>query len=144
MKKQVKPAVVDESDDESDFDEEENDAEEEARENDLRQGEVGAKYRVASEVANKVLAQLVRDTVPGKKILDIVQEGDKLINDGVASAYKDPKIEKGIAFPPCVSVNNTVGHFSPLAPDTTTIADGDLVKMYAIHVLPLYLHFRPH
>lgn len=39
------------------------------------------------------------------------------------------KIERGIAFPTCISVNNTVCHFSPLASDETVLAEGDVVKM---------------
>jgi methionine aminopeptidase len=39
------------------------------------------------------------------------------------------KIDKGIAFPTCVSVNNTVCHFSPLASDETVVNANDIVKM---------------
>ncbi len=39
----------------------------------------------------------------------------------------------GIAFPTCVSVNNTVAHFSPLESDPSsgqTLAKGDVVKLH--------------
>ena len=39
----------------------------------------------------------------------------------------------GIAFPTCVSVNNAVAHFSPLASDPSseqTLAKGDVVKLH--------------
>ena len=39
----------------------------------------------------------------------------------------------GIAFPTCVSINNTVAHFSPLASDPSssqTLAAGDVVKLH--------------
>lgn len=39
------------------------------------------------------------------------------------------KIERGVAFPTCISVNNTICHFSPLAGDETVLEDGDIVKM---------------
>ena len=39
------------------------------------------------------------------------------------------KIERGVAFPTCLSVNNTVCHFSPLASDTSELEEGDMVKM---------------
>jgi methionine aminopeptidase len=47
------------------------------------------------------------------------------------NTYKNVKrkIEKGIAFPTCISVNNTVCHFSPLASDETVLEEGDLIKM---------------
>lgn len=40
------------------------------------------------------------------------------------------KIEKGIAFPTCISVNNTICHFSPLGSDETVLEGNDVVKMY--------------
>jgi len=40
------------------------------------------------------------------------------------------KIEKGSAFPTCISVNNCVGHYSPLvSEDKVVLAEGDLVKI---------------
>lgn len=39
------------------------------------------------------------------------------------------KIERGVAFPTCISVNNIVGHFSPLASDQTVMEEGDILKM---------------
>ncbi|XP_057513211.1 ERBB-3 BINDING PROTEIN 1-like isoform X2 [Actinidia eriantha] len=39
------------------------------------------------------------------------------------------KIERGVAFPTCISVNNTVCHFSPLASDETVLEDGDMIKI---------------
>ena len=39
------------------------------------------------------------------------------------------KIERGIAFPTCISVNNTVCHFSPLASDDSVLEANDVVKM---------------
>jgi methionine aminopeptidase len=41
-----------------------------------------------------------------------------------------PQVDKGIAFPTCISVNNCVGHFSPLKSDIDVLLhDGDVVKM---------------
>lgn len=47
------------------------------------------------------------------------------------NVYKNVKrkIERGVAFPTCISVNNTVCHFSPLASDETVLEEGDMVKM---------------
>lgn len=39
------------------------------------------------------------------------------------------KIERGVAFPTSLSVNNTVCHFSPLASDETVLKEGDILKM---------------
>ena len=95
---------------------------------------------------------------PKAKIVDICEKGDAFINELVfifivflrchyshmcvcvfyvkkkrqaGSMYKNvkKKIDRGVAFPTCVSVNNTVGHFSPLASDETVLEEGDMVKM---------------
>ena len=42
------------------------------------------------------------------------------------------KIERGLAFPTCISVNNIVCHFSPLAGDETVLEENDIVKMYEL------------
>ena len=47
----------------------------------------------------------------------------------VAKEFKGKDIEKGIAVPTCISVNNCVGHFSPLDDCTQVLKDGDMVKI---------------
>nr|GFC68169.1 ERBB-3 binding protein 1 [Tanacetum cinerariifolium] len=56
---------------------------------------------------------------PNVKIVDLCEKGDSYIREQTGSMYKNAKkkIERGVAFPTCLSVNNTVGHFSPLASD---------------------------
>lgn len=58
------------------------------------------------------------------------EAGDKLITEKLAKVYKGKKVEKGIAFPTCVSINNCCGHFSPLKEDSIELKDGDVCKMY--------------
>lgn len=51
-------------------------------------------------------------------------------------------MEKGIAFPTCVSVNNICAHYSPLVSDanetekeTATLKEGDVVKIdLGVHI----------
>ena len=38
-------------------------------------------------------------------------------------------MEKGIAFPTCISINNCCGHFSPLKEDSINLKKGDVAKM---------------
>lgn len=38
-------------------------------------------------------------------------------------------MEKGVAFPTCVSVNNVVGHYSPLKSEDSNVKNGDVVKV---------------
>ena len=47
----------------------------------------------------------------------------------------EEKIEKGIAFPTCISVNRTVCHFSALAGDATKLKEGDVAKIdIGVHI----------
>lgn len=63
------------------------------------------------------------------KVVDICTLGDKLIEGQCAAQFKSKKIEKGVAFPTCISVNNVTCHFSPLSECEVALAEGDLVKM---------------
>lgn len=42
---------------------------------------------------------------------------------------KSKKLERGIAFPTCVSVNHVLGHYSPMADETSVLQDGDVAKV---------------
>lgn len=42
---------------------------------------------------------------------------------------KSKKLERGIAFPTCVSVNHLFGHYSPLKDESTQLQEGDLAKI---------------
>ncbi|KAI0925789.1 hypothetical protein AcW1_008121 [Taiwanofungus camphoratus] len=95
------------------------------------------KYKTAADIVNNVMKKLVDLCVEGAKVLDICVEGDKLIEEGTGAVYNKPikgvKVGKGIAFPTCVSVNNAVAHFSPLASDplsSQTLAKNDVVKLH--------------
>ncbi|CAG7855126.1 Curved DNA-binding protein AltName: Full=42 kDa protein [Serendipita indica DSM 11827] len=94
------------------------------------------KYKVAAEIVHSVMQKLVAGAVEGKKVLDLVIEGDEALEAGAAGVYnkkaKGAAIQKGIAFPTCISVNNAVAHFSPLKSDPqsdTVLAKGDVVKI---------------
>ncbi|XP_016505517.1 ERBB-3 BINDING PROTEIN 1 isoform X2 [Nicotiana tabacum] len=65
------------------------------------------------------------------KIVDLCEKGDAFIKEQTGNIYKNvkKKIERGVAFPTCISVNNTVCHFSPLSSDETVLEEGDMVKM---------------
>jgi len=44
-------------------------------------------------------------------------------------AFKTAKVEKGVAFPTCISANECVGHYSPLKGESDAIKAGDVLKM---------------
>jgi len=98
---------------------------------DIESPDVVDKYKAAAEIANNAMVALLQQVKAGQSIVEVCVLGDKLIEDGANATYKKLKEgEKGIAFPTCVSVNNVVGHFSPLPEDAPVILkDGDLVKI---------------
>jgi methionine aminopeptidase len=65
----------------------------------------------------------------GTKIVDICAFGDTLIEKQCDAQFKKAKIDKGVAFPTCVNVNNVACHNSPLSTDTAELKAGDIVKM---------------
>jgi len=95
------------------------------------------KYKVAADIVHAVAKKLVELIVDGAKVLDLCVKGDELLEEGTGAVYnkavKGVKVTKGIAFPTCISVNNAVAHFSPLASDplsSQTLAAGDVVKFH--------------
>ncbi|KAJ4842193.1 ERBB-3 binding protein 1 [Turnera subulata] len=107
------------------------DEEREEKELDLTSPEVVTKYKSAAEILNKALQLVVSECKPKAKIVDLCEKGDTYIREQAGSMYKNAKkkIERGVAFPTCVSVNNAVGHVSPLASDESVLEAGDLVKI---------------
>ncbi|KAI3994292.1 hypothetical protein MKX01_012549 [Papaver californicum] len=103
----------------------------EEKELDLTSPEVVTKYKSAAEIVNKALQLVLSECKPGAKIVDLCEKGDSYIREQSGSMYKNvkKKIERGIAFPTCISVNNTVCHFSPLASDETVLVHGDMMKI---------------
>jgi curved DNA binding protein len=106
---------------------------------DLSSPDVTTKYTTAGEIINKVLAQIVEKCVAEADIALVCEESDKMLEEAVGKLYnkkvKDKKIEKGIAFPTCISVNEIVGHFSPLKGESRLLKAGDIAKIdMAIHI----------
>lgn len=96
---------------------------------DLSNSDVVTKYKSAAQIANLTLQGVISQCVAGKKVVDVCAFGDAVIVAQCAQSFKSKKIEKGIAFPTCVSVNQTVCHYSPLATESIELADGDVVKI---------------
>ncbi|KAK0500425.1 proliferation-associated protein 1 [Armillaria luteobubalina] len=95
------------------------------------------KYKTAADIVHQVMKKLIELSVEGAKIIDLCIEGDKLIEQGTGAVYnkavKGAKVPKGLAFPTCISVNNCVAHFSPLASDPQSeqvLAKDDVVKIH--------------
>lgn len=111
--------------------------EEEEEEQTIALPGVVTKYKAAAEIVNRVIPMVILECIPGKNILELCQYGDDLLTREISRVYnkKNKQVEKGIAFPTCISVNNCVAHFSPYPPDDTVLHVGDLVKIdMACHI----------
>jgi len=96
---------------------------------DLTNPEVVQKYKAAAEVAHRAMDEVMKLCKAGARIVDLCKAGDTFITTECKKAFPKNKIERGIAFPTCVSVNNIAGHFSPLKDDKTVLAKNDVVKI---------------
>jgi len=92
---------------------------------------VVTKYKMAAEITNKILKELVAAVQPSASVRELCMLGDRRLTEETGKAFKkDKKMTKGIAFPTCLSVNNCICHFSPLVSESDVIlADGDVVKI---------------
>lgn len=102
----------------------------------INNSDVVVKYKKASQWANEVLQGVIDACKAGAKVSELCTLGDNLITSKVATMFKG--VDKGIAFPTCISVNSCVAHNSPSADEETTpqiLANGDLVHIdFGIHV----------
>lgn len=70
--------------------------------------------------------------VVGADIYTVCQTVDAFIEDEVKKVFngkKTKKLERGIAFPACISVNHVVGHYSPLVDESVLLKEGDVAKI---------------
>jgi len=121
--------------------EEEDMEEEEEVDTKLSNPEVVLKYKTAGKFADQVVKEVAERCVAGASVLELCLFGDKRIEELVTSVYKqkDKKtgrhIERGIALPTCVSVNNIICHNTPMGDDVTKLIDGDIVRIdLGVHI----------
>lgn len=102
---------------------------------DLTSSDVVTKYKLASDIANKTLGGIIAFCKPGAKIVSVCAFGDTLIERQCEAVFKSKKIEKGVAFPTCISVNEIVCHYSPLESESGVLNEGDLAKVdFGVHI----------
>lgn len=76
---------------------------------------VVTKYKMAGDIVNRVLKQLIERSIPDASVRAICEYGDELLTEETNKVFKKEKeLKKGIAFPTCVSVNNCICHYSPV------------------------------
>ncbi|KAL3467749.1 peptidase M24, structural domain-containing protein [Aspergillus heterothallicus] len=91
------------------------------------------KYKTAAQISHKVLEAVSALCVEGAKIVEICQQGDKLLDEELAKVYKGKKITKGIGHPTTVSPSSYVTPYTPLVSDAqeaeTTLKAGEIAKI---------------
>ena len=78
------------------------------------------------------LTEAIKLCVEGADISTVCGTVDSFIETELTKVFsnkKSKKLERGIAFPCCISVNEICGHYSPCADESTTLANEDLVKI---------------
>ena len=100
--------------------------EEEEPELTLQDSDVVTKYQEAAKIANAVLVECIAKCVVGANVGHISKFGDDLINEKTSLIYRGKSksgkpIEKGVAFPVCVSVNEIVCNCSPLESESKVL-----------------------
>lgn len=66
------------------------------------------KYKAAAQIANAALQKVISLCVVGADINKVCQEGDLFMEEELKKIFnnkKSKKLERGIAFPTCISVN---------------------------------------
>mmetsp|Transcript_3285 Transcript_3285/g.6040 ORF Transcript_3285/g.6040 Transcript_3285/m.6040 type:complete len:408 (-) Transcript_3285:248-1471(-) len=101
---------------------------------DLSVSDVCTKYQEASKIVNLALLGLISQCIPGAEVLDLCKFGATIINTSSSKLYtkkvKGVAVEKGVAFPVCVSVNDVICNNSPLeSEEIDALKPGDIVKI---------------
>ena len=80
--------------------------------------DVCTKYQEASKIVNLALQGLVSQCLPGAKVIDLCEFGHTVITTQASKLYTKKvngrTIDRGVAFPVCISVNDIVCNHSPL------------------------------
>jgi curved DNA binding protein len=90
------------------------------------------KHKAAGEVTNAALKKAIELSKAGADVHQVCVAVDKLMEEELKKVFsnkKSKKLERGIAFPCTISVNQICGHYSPLPDEPSTLNDGDVAKI---------------
>lgn len=96
-----------------------------------------SKYKAAEEVVNSVLEKIVSLCDVGSNIAKLCAFGDQFIDEQLAAVFNRSPVEKGIAYPTTITLNENVANFSPLEDEEPAVLakDGDLLKIsLGVHI----------
>jgi len=101
---------------------------------DLSDSDVCTKYQEAAKIVNIAIKGLVEMCVPGATVIELCNFGTTVIDTQAQRLYtkkvNGQSIERGVAFPVCISVNEIVCNHSPLPTEKLPpLKVGDTVKI---------------
>ena len=73
---------------------------------DLSNDTVMTKYKMSAEIVQKTLEGVISQCVADKSVSEICAFGNLVVEAQCKNIFKSKKVEKGLAFPTCISVNN--------------------------------------
>jgi methionine aminopeptidase len=84
-------------------------------------------FNLQLDALTKVVARIAE----GVRVSELCAFGDEIILSYTSKVYNKNNVEKGIAFPTMISVNDCVEYYSPTgeAGDDHVLRAGDVVKM---------------
>jgi methionine aminopeptidase len=89
--------------------------------------DVCTKYQEAAKIVNLALQGLVAQCLPGAKILDLCEFGHTVVNTQASKLFtkkvNGQTVDRGVAFPICISVNDIVCNHSPLETEERVSAE---------------------
>ncbi|KAI8853396.1 peptidase M24, structural domain-containing protein [Chytridium lagenaria] len=91
------------------------------------------KYQTAAAFANDAIEGHPGDRTRCKSVGSL-QAWNDFILDQTSKVFTKGNIEKGIAFPTCISVNEVAQCYSPLTDDSLTLKPNDVVKGTRCHI----------
>lgn len=100
----------------------------------LSLSDVCTKYQEAAKIVNLALTGLVSQCLPGATILQLCEFGHTVIQAGVSKLYTKKVnglvVDRGVAFPVSISVNDVVCNHSPLVEEERVRTDSmrDIVR----------------
>jgi curved DNA binding protein len=107
----------------------------------IRDPVVRERYKLASGICNKVLQTLCDGCVSGASVKALCQKGDVMATEQALAHFAKPDedgvvMDRGLAFPTCISVNSIVCHYHPTE-DTADVflKAGDVVRVeLGVHI----------
>lgn len=87
------------------------------------------RYKMAAEIVNNTMARVLTMCLHGADIAQLCAFGDQLVEEQLETVFAHGQVEKGPAFPTCISRNACAAHFCPLEEDIHLLSNGDVIKI---------------